>query len=114
MGIGVTVDPERCHPDGSRIPVDQDGWISNTILSLRPSSPFPHIHNHLHRFPGLSSIGASAKSYINIPLQIIRIIPADIINGEQCATIGGGHARNPVGDRKSTRLNSSHVSSSYA
>src|SRR5690625_786747 len=111
MGIGVTVDPERGQPAGSRTPVDQDGWACNTdpsprdrhaplpnpLLARRPSSPLPHSPTPLSRSPGPSAIGASAKSYITTALQITSIIPADIIIGVQCATTGGGHARNPGG-----------------
>ena len=95
--FGETANPQSGYPKRSCCVVVQHTGVANTIEALRTSTPFAHVHDHLHGFPGLSAIGAPAHAYINVFLQIFAIVVAIVVNRDQGPFVGGDQSRNPVG-----------------
>jgi len=77
--------------------VIKDTRITDPVEPVRQASVFPHVHDHLHGFPGPASVGAAAHADVNILLQILAVVVAVVINGNQGPFVGGHQSGYPVG-----------------
>src|SRR5207249_11162261 len=94
------------------------------LMSMNYVLPSDHLHSHLFDFPTRRTSDLSAFGRPLIPVRVahVRTRPsntapsvAKIALCTQAARSGGMRPLLPIAlDRKSTRLNSSHVSISYA
>ena len=89
--------PQRHHPHPSPIGVYHNGRVPYPVVRTGQRPVTRHIHNPLHRFPGLPAVRAAAQPHLNILLQVNAVVVAHVIHSEQRPLRRGGQPRDAIG-----------------